>query len=110
MTAVENKIPDVRNLVQITDYDVKISEIESKYITTTDYNKFTKNIADNSIRGKNLVTETYFDAKLQNLNKNTASNKTKHLLVESELKNYKNLIQVILEIKNILVMMVLKII
>ena len=32
-----------------------ISDIENKYITTADYNKFTKNIVDNSIRTKNLV-------------------------------------------------------
>ena len=28
------------------DYDAKISGIESKYITTGDYNKITKNIVD----------------------------------------------------------------
>ena len=34
----------------------------------------------------NLVTKTDFDAKLQSLNKEITSNKTKHLLVETELK------------------------
>ena len=30
LTAVENKIPDVRSLVKKTDYNTKISEIENK--------------------------------------------------------------------------------
>ena len=34
----------------------------------------------------NLVTKTDFDTKLQSLNKRITSNKTKHLLVENELK------------------------
>ena len=50
LTAIENKIPDVRNLVKKADYDRKISDIESKLIITADYNKFTKNIVDNSIQ------------------------------------------------------------
>ena len=58
MTAAENKIPDVNNLVKKTNCDAKISEIENKYITTTDYNKFTKNIVDNNIKSKNLVDKS----------------------------------------------------
>ena len=46
MTAVENKIPNVSNLVKKTDYNTKISEIEKKitdhnhdkYITTPEFN------------------------------------------------------------------------
>ena len=41
----------------------KITEIESKYISTADYNKFTKDIVD-SIKSKNLVTKTDYDIKL----------------------------------------------
>ena len=37
------------------DYDTKTSDIESKYIIIDDYNKITKNIADNSIKSRNLV-------------------------------------------------------
>ena len=40
------------------DYDAKISDIESKYITTADYNKFTKNIVDNNIKSKHLVDKS----------------------------------------------------
>ena len=50
ITEIEDKIRDVNKLVKkTTGYDTKISDIESKYITTTDYNKFTKEIVDNNI-------------------------------------------------------------
>ena len=66
-----------------TNYDTKISEIENKagdhnhgkYITTPEFLVL------------NLVTKTYFDAKLQSLNRKINTNKTKHLLVENEIKN-----------------------
>ena len=43
---MENKIPDVSNLVKITDYDTKVTEIQNKlnnhnrdkYITTLEFN------------------------------------------------------------------------
>ena len=69
LTAFENKIPDVSYLVKKTDYNTKISEIESKYITAAGYNKFTKDIVDNSIKNKNLVTKTDFNAKMTSFNK-----------------------------------------
>ena len=37
LTAAENKIPNVSDLVKKVDYDAKISEIENKYFTTSDY-------------------------------------------------------------------------
>ena len=49
-TAVENKIPNVGNLVKETDYNTKISEMENKitadqghdkYITAAEFNKLT---------------------------------------------------------------------
>ena len=39
----------------------------------------------------NFVNKTDFDDKLKNLNKNVTSNKTKHLLVENELKKLKKI-------------------
>ena len=36
-----------------------------------------------------LITKTDFDAKLSSLNRKITSNKTKHLLVEKELKKLK---------------------
>ena len=53
LTVVINKIPNISNLVKKKDHDSKISDIESKYITATDYNKFTKDIVHNSIKNKN---------------------------------------------------------
>ena len=55
MTTVENKIPNIISLAK-KHYDAKILEIESKYITTVGYNKFTKDIFANNIKIKNLVT------------------------------------------------------
>ena len=65
LTAVENKIPDVSSLVKKTDSNAKIGDIESKYITTADYNKFTKYIVDNKIKSKNLIAKTNFNDKLK---------------------------------------------
>ena len=49
------KIKYLSNLVKKTYYDAKISNIESKFITTADYYKFTKDIVDNNIKIKNIV-------------------------------------------------------
>ena len=117
LTAAENKIPDVNNLVKKIDYNTKISDIEKKitdhdhdkYITTPEFNTLAARVLNARLAQANLVTKTDFDAKLQSLSKRITSNKTKHLLVENELKNYKSLIQAILEAKVILKKMVLKI-
>ena len=50
-------MPDVSKLVKKTDYDAKILDIESKYITTNDCNTSTKEIVDNIIKSKNLVNK-----------------------------------------------------
>ena len=55
-------------------------------VNTADYNKFTKDIVDNSIKSKNLVAKTDFDTKLASLNNKINSNKTKDLIVENEFK------------------------
>ena len=53
LTAVENKIPDVSSLLKKnTGYNAKLSDIENKYITTADYNKFTKDIVANNLKSK----------------------------------------------------------
>ena len=53
LTTVENKIPNFSDLVKKADYDAKISDIEDKYFTTSDYNKFTSNTLDAKITQKN---------------------------------------------------------
>ena len=56
MTAVENKIPDVSNFVKKkTDFDAKVSYIESKSFTTADHNKCTSQTLDAKIKQKELV-------------------------------------------------------
>ena len=102
LTAVENKIPNVSNLVKKTDYNTKFNKIEKKitdhdhhkYITTQELNKLTSEnisarLAQANLARKNdiavLVKKTDFDEKLKNLNKNVTSNKTKHMLVENEI-------------------------
>ena len=90
-------------MVKKTDYDTKINEIDknisdhdnsNKYITTPEFNKLTSenfaarlkqaNLASKSVIAA-LVKKTDFDDKLKTLNKKITSNKTKHVLVESEL-------------------------
>ena len=88
LPTVENKIPAISSLVKTTDYNAKISDIEKKvtdhdhekYITTSEFNKLTKENFAAILAQVNLVTKTDFDAKLISLNKKIDSNKTKHLL------------------------------
>ena len=56
-------------------YDAKISEIENKYITTTDYNKNTKDIATNKIKSERLVNKSTISGFVNNvdLDKNGGS-------------------------------------
>ena len=97
LNAVENKIPDASSLVKRTDYDTEISEIENKvsdhshdkYITTPEFNNLAARVFNARLAQTNLVTKTDFDAKLQSLNKKINLNKTKHLLVENEIKKNK---------------------
>ena len=75
----ENKIPSVSGLVKKTNYEAKIKEIEGKYCTTADYNKFTSGIVDAKIKQKEVVNKSNIDKKLININKKITSNITKHM-------------------------------
>ena len=57
-----------------------------KHITTPDFNTLAADVFNARLAQENLITKTDFDAKLSNLNKKINSNKSKHLLVENELK------------------------
>ena len=100
---LENKIYDVSSLVRKTDYNTKTTEIEKKltdhnhdkHITTSESYKLTAEVFDARIAGANLLATTDFDTKLKSLNQKINSNKTKHMLVENELKKHKHLIQFI---------------
>ena len=91
---MENKIPSVSSLVKKTDYDTKISELEKKltdhnhgkYITTPEFNTLAANVFNARLAQANLITKIDFDAKLSSLSRKVTSNRTKHLLVEIELK------------------------
>ena len=51
---VENKVLIVSSLVQKTDYDAKIKEIERKYFTTANYKKITSKILEVKIKQEKL--------------------------------------------------------
>ena len=97
MTAAENKIPSVINLVKKTDYNAKVTEIEKKrtdhkhdeYITTSEFDKLTTENFSERLKQANLVTKTEFDNKLTSLNRKITSSKTNQLVTENELKNVK---------------------
>ena len=94
MTAVENEVSSISNLVKKIDYNTKVTETKKKltdhkhdeYITTPEFNKLTTENFAARLKQANLVTKTDFDNKLSSLNRKITSNKTKHLLVENELK------------------------
>ena len=63
---VEIKIPDVSGLVKKTNYNARISDIEKKYLTTSDNNRFTSGILDAKMK-KELV----YKSNISNLVKNS---------------------------------------
>ena len=60
-----------------------------KYITTPEFNNLAADVFNARLAQANLITKTDFDAKLSSLNRKITSNKSKHLLVENELKKLK---------------------
>ena len=94
LTSIENKIPNISSLVKKTEYDTKFTEIEKKltdhnhdkYITTPEFNTLAVSVFNARVAQANLITKGHFDAKLSSLNRTITSNKSKHLLVENELK------------------------
>ena len=99
-TAVENKIPDVSSLVKEANYDTKISNLEKnlthhnhdKYITTPAFNTLAYDVFNARLAPANLITkimQNKFNAKLSSKNSKITRNKSKHLLVENELKKLK---------------------
>ena len=94
LIAVENKIPNIISLGKKNRLWQKITEIEKKltdhdhdkYGTTPEFNNLAAEVFDARLKQADLVTWTNFDTKLKSLNQKINSNKTKHLLVENELK------------------------
>ena len=104
LNAVENKIPSVTNLVKKLTITRKLMKLKrkitdhnhDKYITTPEFNKLTSEYfavrlkqANSTSKSYivNFVNKTNFDNRLKNLNKKITSIKTKHVLVENELKS-----------------------
>ena len=46
----------VCGLIKKTDYNPKISDIEKKYFTTSDYSKFTNDILNAKMKEKKCIT------------------------------------------------------
>ena len=65
LTTVQNKILNVSDLAKKADYDAKISEMENKYFTTYDYNKFTNNILFDTKITLKLVNEFNLNRKIK---------------------------------------------
>ena len=95
LTAAENKIPDVSNLVKKTDYNTKKSDIEKKiidhnhekYINTPEFNTLAADAFNAKLAAQaDLIRKPEFDFKLNSISDRVTSNKSKHLLVEDELK------------------------
>ena len=59
------------------------------YITTPEFNTLATSFFNARLAQANLITKTDFDAKLSSLNRKITSNKSKHLLVENELRKLK---------------------
>ena len=92
---VENKIPDFSSLVKKTDCNTKIGEIENKvnnhnhdkYITTPEFNTMTADAFKSRLTAQTDLKRTLdFDFRLKEISDRVTKNKTKHLLVENELK------------------------
>ena len=82
-TAVENKIPNVNDLVKKADYDAEIKDIKDKYLSTFDYNKFTNNIFDEKITANKLVNESGLNEKIKIL---ATKEEIEKLAIKAELK------------------------
>ena len=95
-------MPSVTNLVEKSNYNTKINEIEKKitdhnhdkYITTPEFNKlasekYSARLKEVNLASKSdivdLLKKTDFNNKLLGFNKRINSNKTKHVVVENEL-------------------------
>ena len=96
---VDKKVPDVSGLVKNTDFNSEITEVENKIpnvsdlITKTNFNAKVTVVENKILDVINLATtkKTDFDAKLKGISDRVTLNKSKHLLVENELKKLKTL-------------------
>ena len=75
------------------DYNSRITDIESKYISTADYNKFTEDIVNNSIKSKNFADKSDIAGILNNadldLELSTLAAKAKLKVEQAKIKRLK---------------------
>ena len=66
-----------------------LSHYHEKYITTPEFDTLAASVFNARLAQANLITKTDFDTKLSSLNRKITANKSKHFLVENELKKLK---------------------
>ena len=62
LTNLSNTVPDISTLIRKSDYDTKIAEMESKYVSNTGF--------DWKLAQGNVITKRNFDAKIIELENN----------------------------------------
>ena len=73
---IKGEILSITGLVKKTVYNTKISDIEFKYLITSDYNKFMSNILDTKIKEKKLVNESNTSIFINNSDLDKKNNNT----------------------------------
>ena len=68
LTNLSNTVPDINTLIKKSDYDTKIAEIESKYVSNTGF--------DSKLAQANVITKRNFDAKVIKLENNIKRSQT----------------------------------
>ena len=97
LTVVENKRPDVSCLVKKQNMTQKFVNLKKNLLILIMANTLLLQslilwllmFFNARLAQANLIAKTDFDAKLSSLNRKITSNKSKHLLVENELKKLK---------------------
>ena len=82
VTEIESKIPDVSSLVKKTDYATKITNIKNYYVTNAALNA----------RHKDLVQKTAFKSELKKVDDKASENSSKVLSYEHKLKQREDII------------------
>ena len=71
LTNLSNTVPDINTLILKSDYDTKIAEIKSKYVSNTGF--------DSKLAQANVITKRTFDAKILEIENNIEKLQTFHL-------------------------------
>ena len=74
---------------QITTQKLVNFKNHDRYVTTPEFNTLPADVSNARLAQANLITKTDFDAKLSSHDRKITGNKSKHVLVETELKMVK---------------------